>query len=82
MNKYSIQARSREYATDIIGTELEQWLLACPLPDLRIEMQGQSILGHIPEAQTLEEITALLDFLRGFHQRVPERAWHLYRKLS
>jgi hypothetical protein len=80
-HRYSIQARSREYATDIIGPELERWLLACPLPDLRIEMQGQSILGHIPEARTLEEITELLDFLRGFHQRIPDRAWQLYRKL-
>jgi hypothetical protein len=81
MRKYSIQARSREYALDIVGVQLEQWLLGCQLPDLRIEMHGQSILGHIPEAQTLDEITELLDFLRGFHQRIPERAWHLYRKL-
>jgi hypothetical protein len=81
MTKFSIQARSREHATDVIGNELDAWLSGCSLADMRIEIRGGSILAHIPEVGSTAEITDLLEFVRGFHQRISERTWQLYRKL-
>lgn len=81
MKQFAIQARSREHALDMIGTELDNWLTGCTIADLRIETRGPAILGHMPEARDAEDLGEFIDFMRGFHQRIPERAWQLYRKL-
>jgi hypothetical protein len=78
---YSIKAGAREHASDLIGSELEYWLTACTIPDLRVEVRGGSILGHTPAVHSTDELMELLEFVRGFHHRIPERAWSVYRQL-
>jgi hypothetical protein len=82
MERYAIQAREREHARELVSPELEQWLIGCPIEGLRIELGGGAILGHVPDVPGPDELAQLYDFMRGFHQRIPDRAWRGYRKLS
>jgi hypothetical protein len=81
MAKYAIQAHNPAQAVDIVSEEIESWLISCPIEGLRIEISGGAILGHVPDLPGADEVAELFRYMRGFHERIPERIWANYRKL-
>lgn len=81
MARFRIQARTRQAASSIIDAAVEDWLIDCPVPGVRIELRGGALLGHVPALLGPDDLAALLDFVVGLYQRIPERAWASYRAL-
>lgn len=81
MKKFQIQAHLRQHTTDLLGPDVEQWLLGCPLDGIRVEFGGNALLGHVPDLPGAEEFRTLLDFMEGFRSRIPEAAWSRYQRL-
>ena len=79
MQRFSVQARSREHASNLISPEVDAWLVASPIQNLRIEMREAAILGHVPDLPGANEFRTLLEIMRGFHKRIPDRVWQEYR---
>jgi hypothetical protein len=82
MQKFSVQAHGREHAVNLIGPDVEQWLLTHPIDHLRVEIRGGAILGHVPRVEAVDDVRKLVILVRGFHARIPELVWHSYRMLN
>lgn len=74
--RFSIDSLDPEGVATVIGPELAAWLTAQRL-DVRIELQGGSLLGHVPRLDE-DAFGELVEVVHGVHRHIPEAAWAEY----
>lgn len=75
-DRFSIDALDTEAVARVFGPDLAGWL-SRQRPDLRLEIQGGALLGHVPRLEE-DEFTQLTELVQGVHLRIPEAAWAEY----
>jgi hypothetical protein len=71
--RFDISAREPERCEIILDHELTHWLVK-QRDDLRIEMRGGALVGHVPEIPD-SDIVELVEVVGELHARIPDAAW-------
>jgi hypothetical protein len=72
-DKFEVQTKAPEDAEIVFGPELTQWLVD-QRDDLRFEIAGGALIGHIPQVDE-DGFLELLDLVQVFHALIPDEAW-------
>lgn len=75
-DRFSIEALDPSRVPVVLGEAVAEWLTG-QRPDLRIEIQGGALLGHVPHLDE-DDLPDLVEAVHGVHRRIPEAAWVEY----
>ena len=74
--RFRVHGRDPEVAEVVLDAPMQRWLLAID-PELRVELGGSWMLGHLPKAAD-DQVPVVLQQLFGVYLRIPDEAWSRY----
>jgi hypothetical protein len=75
-DRFSIDTSDPDALPKVFDGPIVSFLLA-QSDDLRIELQGGAMLGHVPKVDE-DHFPEFVEIVRGVHQRIPQDAWAEY----
>jgi hypothetical protein len=75
-DRFDIQTKQPEDAELVLGPALTGWLTD-QHTDLRFEISGGALMGHIPQVPDTEYLD-LVDLVQEFHAHIPDEAWNRF----
>ena len=75
-DRFDVATDDNETARALLSDEMVNWL-AEGRDDVRVELSGGSLLGHVPQLgpDDHEAWESLIDYIVDFHAHIPEQAW-------